>query len=105
MTIRGDGEQRRDFTYVGDVVYANILAARSSKVGQGEVINIGSGDNRSVNQLADLIGGERVYTTPVWEPFQTLADNSKAQSLLGWKPTVSLEDWVPSYKEKLGLCE
>ena len=103
MTITGDGEQKRDFTYVGDVVNANILAANSLKVGSGEVINIGNGDNRSVNQLADLIGGARVYLDPVIEPKETLASNKKAKELLDWKPTVTLEEWVPGYKKSLGL--
>lgn len=103
MTIVGDGEQRRDFTYVGDVVKANILASQSDKVGSGDVINIGNGDNRSVNQLADLIGGPRVNIEARLEPSQTLADNKKAKKLLGWTPTVTLEDWVPQYKNQLGL--
>ena len=103
MTIRGDGEQRRDFTYVGDVVNANILASQSEKVGKGEVINIGNGDNRSINDIADMIGGERIHREPVIEPKETLADNSLAEELLGWKPTQNIEDWVPGYKKELGL--
>ena len=103
MTIRGDGEQRRDFTYVGDVVNANILASQSEKVGKGEVINIGNGDNRSINDIADMIGGERIHREPVIEPKETLADNTKARELLGWKPTQNIEDWVPGYKKELGL--
>ena len=103
MTINGDGEQRRDFTYVGDVVRANILASQSDKVGNGEVINIGNGENRSVNELADMIEGDRIYGDPVIEPKQTLADNSLAYELLGWKPTVILDDWIVSYKEQIGL--
>ena len=103
MTIRGDGEQRRDFTYVGDVVNANILASQSEKVGKGEVINIGNGDNRSINDIADMIGGERIHREPVIEPKETLADNSLAEKLLGWKPTQNIEDWVPGYKKELGL--
>ncbi len=103
MTINGDGEQRRDFTYVRDVVRANILAARSQNVGKGEVINIGNGDNRSVNQLADLIGGDRIYRDPVVEPRETLADNSLAKELLLWEPLVVLEDWMDGYKKDLGL--
>jgi UDP-glucose 4-epimerase len=103
MTIRGDGEQRRDFTYVGDVVRANILASQSDKVGNGESINIGNGDNRSINQLADLIGGERTNLPAVLEPLQTLADNSKAKELLGWSPTILIEEWVPKYKKDLGI--
>jgi len=104
MTIVGDGEQRRDFTYVGDVAKANILAAQSEKVGGGEVINIGNGDNRSVNQLADLIGGPRINIENRLEPKQTLADNSKAKYLLNWTPSTTLEEWVPKYKKELGLC-
>ena len=103
MTIVGDGEQRRDFTYVGDAVRANILASKSNKVGSGDIINIGNGDNRSVNQLADLIGGPRVNIEARLEPSQTLADNRKAKELLGWEPSVSLEDWVPQYKNQLDL--
>tara|TARA_B100001123_G_scaffold449333_1_gene614249 strand:- start:2740 stop:3651 length:912 start_codon:yes stop_codon:yes gene_type:complete len=103
MTINGDGNQRRDFTYVGDVVDANIRAATSDKVGNGEVINIGNGENRSVNQLANLIGGNRKHREPVIEPFATLANNKKARELLGWKPTMVLEDWVIKYKKDLGL--
>ena len=103
MTIVGDGEQRRDFTYVGDIVRANILASKSDRVGYGEVINIGNGDNRSVNQLADLIGGPREYIESRLEPKQTLADNKKALDLLGWSPTVTLEEWVPKYKNYLGI--
>jgi UDP-glucose 4-epimerase len=103
MSIRGDGEQRRDFTYVGDVVNANILASISANVGNGEVINIGNGDNRSVNQIADLIGGARINVAPVVEPFQTLADNSLAKILLGWEPTQKIEDWMPDYKKSIGL--
>ena len=103
MTIRGDGEQRRDFTYVGDVVNANILASQSENVGNGEVINIGNGDNRSINDIADMIGGDRINVDPVIEPKATLADNSKAEKLLGWKPTQNIEDWVPGYKKEMGL--
>lgn len=103
MTIRGDGEQRRDFTYVGDVVNANILASQSENVGNGEVINIGNGDNRSINDIADMIGGDRVNVDPVIEPKATLANNSLAEELLGWKPTQNIEDWIPKYKKEMGL--
>ena len=103
MTINGDGEQRRDFTYVGDVIDANIRAATSDKVGDGEVINIGNGDNRSVNEIADLFGGERIHRDPVKEPFASLADNTRARELLGWKPTTKVEDWLMKYKKDLNI--
>ena len=114
MTINGDGEQRRDFTYVGDVVDANIKAGFNAKIPifkcEGDIFNIGNGDNRSVNQIADLLssgyppnGGDRIFKDPVIEPKETLADNSKAYRVLGWKPTSTLEDWIPKWKEDLGL--
>lgn len=103
LTITGDGEQRRDFTYVGDVVKANVLASSSSLVGKGESINIGNGDNRSVNEIADLIGGPKEYIEKRLEPQQTLADNTKAQELLDWNPTTTVEDWIPKYKKQIGI--
>jgi nucleoside-diphosphate-sugar epimerase len=103
LTITGDGEQRRDFTSVKDVVSANILAAESEKVGKGEVINIGRGSNLSVNQVAKMIGGPVVHIAPRLEPRQTLADNSLAKKLLGWKPEVNLDDWVKEYKKEMGV--
>ena len=103
MTIRGDGEQRRDFTHVKDIAKANLLAMSSEKVGDGEVINIGNSDNRSVNQIAAMIGGPTVTVDPVVEPRETLADNSKAKKLLGWEPSIVIEEWVPKYKKDLGI--
>lgn len=103
LTITGDGEQRRDFTYVGDVARANLLAMESPNVGSGEVINIGNGDNRSVNQIANLFGGPSQNVAERFEPKQTLADNSKAKELLNWEPTTSVEDWLPGYKKSLGI--
>ncbi len=103
LTIVGDGEQRRDFTYVGDVVNANIAAATSKKVGSGEVINVGNGDNRSVNQIADMIGGPKINIPPRVEPKETLADITKAKELLNWEPTQIIEEWMPKYKKELGI--
>ena len=103
MTINGDGEQRRDFTYVGDVVEANYLSGTLDTIKGGEIYNIGNGDNRSVNEMADLIGGEREHGEPVIEPKETLADNSLAGEELGWKPSTTLEDWVIKYKEEMGI--
>ncbi len=98
LTINGNGKQRRDFTYVGDVVRANILASKSSKVGCGEVINIGYGKNVSINSIADMIGGEKKYMDPVKEPFANLADITKAKKLLGWEPLVGIMSWIKEYK-------
>ena len=103
MTINGDGEQRRDFTYVGDVVEANVKVATMKMNFNGDIFNIGNGDNRSVNEIADMIGGERTYRDPVIEPKETLAHNGKAKFILNWNPTTEIEDWIIKYKEDLGL--
>lgn len=103
LTIRGDGNQKRDFTHVRDIARANLLAMISQKVGSGDVINIGNNDNRSVNDIAKMIGGKTINVDPVVEPRETLADNSKAKELIGWKPTIVIEDWVPKYKKDLGI--
>ena len=103
LTINGDGNQRRDFTYVGDVVNANILASTSFNVGKGETINIGTGENTSINDLADMIGGKKKYLNPVNEPFANLADIKKAKKLLDWEPKVTLESWIKKYKLKNGI--
>lgn len=94
MTITGDGKQTRDFTNVRDVVNANILAMKSRKVGNGEVINIGRGENCSVNKIAKIIGGPVKHIPARFEPKNTLADNRLAKKLLGWIPKVSIEDGI-----------
>lgn len=92
LTIVPNGRQSRDFTYIDDVVRANILAMRSRKVGRGEVINIGAGRDRSVLEVAKLVGGPIVFIENRTEPKKTLADITLAKKLLGWSPIVSLEE-------------
>ncbi len=105
LTIVPDGRQSRDFTHVRDVVRANILAAESPKVGQGEVINIGGGHNHSVLEIAELIGGPRVFIEPRIEPKHTLADISRARELLGWEPQVKFEEGITELKKTFGLLQ
>ncbi|MDD5068463.1 MAG: NAD-dependent epimerase/dehydratase family protein [Candidatus Pacebacteria bacterium] len=99
MTITGDGKQTRDFTHVKDVVQANILAMKSLKVGKGEVINIGCGKNQSVNYIAKLVGGPVKHVKARLEPRHTLANNTLAKKLLGWKPTISIEEGIKELKK------
>ena len=95
LTITGDGEQTRDFSYISDVVEANILAMESEKVGKGEIINIGGGKNHSINAIAKMVGGEITYIPmPSGEMRDTLADISRAKELLGWQPAVTLEEGI-----------
>jgi UDP-glucose 4-epimerase len=93
FTVVGDGCQTRDFTYVSDIVNAIVVAAESNL--SGEIINIGSNNTYSINQLVELLGGDVIYIPKrPGEPDCTWADISKANQLLNWKPKVSLETGV-----------
>ena len=96
MTVIGDGEQRRDFTHVSDVVMANYLAATcENKDCLGQLFNIGTGTNYSVLDLVKMIGGEYIHIPPrPAEARISLADNSKAREILGWTPQESLSEWL-----------
>jgi UDP-glucose 4-epimerase len=92
-TVVGDGTQTRDFTFVSDIVNAIIAVAKSDV--SGEIINIGSDNTYSVNQLVELLGGDVVHIPKrPGEPDCTWADISKAKKLLNWQPKVSLEEGV-----------
>ncbi|KKW47907.1 MAG: UDP-glucose 4-epimerase [Candidatus Kaiserbacteria bacterium GW2011_GWA2_58_9] len=103
LTITGDGTQTRDFTYVDDVVAANLLAMESPKVGKGEVVNIGAGNNVSVNTIAGLIEGPSVHIEPRLEPHDTRADNRKARELLGWEPRIRIDEGIAELKKEMGV--
>ncbi len=98
-TIYGDGEQTRDFTFVENCVQANLLAAKGKSVA-GEVFNVGAGKQTSVNELFRLIRSligvdhiEPIYAPPrPGDVRHSLADITKAQKLLGYQPTISLEE-------------
>lgn len=89
LTITSDGEQRRDFTYVGDVVRANLMA----REWQG-TYNIGAGKDHSINEIASYVGGETIYVPErPGEVRRTLASNYKAADA-GWTPNTKVEDWI-----------
>ena len=101
FTIVGDGEQRRDFTHVDDVVKANIAAAERASDITGETINVGTGTNHSVNQIADMICNSYTKNFIPPRPAEarvTLADISKAKKLLGYMPSIDISDWIDEYK-------
>ena len=91
LEIHGDGQQRRDFVHVRDVVAANIAALSSTL--RGEVFNVGSGTNISVQELADMISPDQVHTEGrKGDSAATLADIAKIKAALGWSPRVSFLD-------------
>lgn len=105
MTVCGDGEYYRDYTHVDDVVRANILAMMNNQAGKGEVINIGCGQPRTVNELVKMMGGEFVFIPPrPGDPRFSGADNRKAKQLLGWEPTISLEEGIKQLKKDWNIA-
>jgi UDP-glucose 4-epimerase len=101
LTIVGDGEQTRDFTFVSDAVDALITVAASDKI--GEVYNVGSGRPASVNELVALLGSPPTVRIPKrpGEPDCTWADISKIQRELGWQPKIGFADGVRVMRQNI----
>ena len=102
FTVFGDGGQTRDFTYVGDVVEANMLAIGADVA--GEVINIGGGSRITLNELiskTERVMGKRVVVRhgegQKGDARDTLADVTRAQRLLGWSPAVGIDQGLARY--------
>ncbi len=97
-TIYGDGEQSRDFTYIENVVRANLLAARAEGVA-GEMMNFACGERYTLNQILEML--QKIMKTDIQPVFadprpgdvkHSLADTRKSRELLGYTPHVSLEE-------------
>ena len=98
IEIHGDGEQSRDFTYVGNVVDATILAGEAAGA-SGEIFNVAAGAPASVNELADTVGDilgkpvRRVHLPPrAGDIRNSWADLDKARRILGYEPQCELHD-------------
>ena len=97
LTIVGDGEQRRDYIYVKDVANANIMAAISNPDDDayGQVYNVGSGKNYSVNEIASFISDDTINIPPrIGEARNSLANIDKIQKTFAWRPEVDVEQWI-----------
>lgn len=101
LTIVGDGEQRRDFTHVSDVVNANIISATSNLElsAFGKVYNVGTGKNYSINEIAKMISDYTISIPPrIGESKETLANIEKIFKNFKWKPNISLIEWISDNK-------
>ena len=99
LTVVGDGEQRRDFTHIDDIVDGLIKC--SEQPFRGEIFELGRGENYSINEIANMFGRDYPKVNTPFQPGEydrTLADYSLAQDVLDWKPTVDIKDYI---KEKL----
>ena len=110
-TIYGDGKTTRDFTYVENVVKANLLACEADDRVSGEHINIACGESISLKELVNIINeitGKNI--NPVFGPERpgdvkhSLADITKARNLLGYEPTISVKDGISKTIELMGRC-
>jgi nucleoside-diphosphate-sugar epimerase len=98
VPIYGDGEQQRDFTYVANVVEANLLAADAERV-SGTIVNVATGRATSVHELADTIGtilgtsvDRELHPARTGDIRDSYADVTRARELLGWEARIGLED-------------
>ena len=95
-TIYGDGEQKRDFCYVDNVVLANLAAATRTAPINGESFNIGCGTNISINNVAKYFDFKKInyLDERPGDVKVSLSDISKAQALLGYFPKVDFESGI-----------
>ena len=98
ITIFGDGEQIRDFTFIDDIVDATFLASKINITGS-DIYNIGGGESITVNSLLEILGeltGREIVKEYLdsqnGDVFRTRADLQKSKSILGWAPKVQLKD-------------
>lgn len=95
LTIVGDGMKKRDFIYVGDIVTANIDAMNYNGNLESKTINIGSGSNITIKDIADLISDNQIHIeTRPGEAENTLADITNAKYILDFKPKTNVKDWI-----------
>jgi len=104
ITVFGDGTQTRDFTFIDDVVEANILAGNSEI--EGGVFNVGGGSRISVNKLIklleEIIGKEariKYIEKQKGDVWDTLADTTKISNKLNWEPEVKIEEGLKMFVE------
>jgi UDP-glucose 4-epimerase len=99
LTIYGDGTKRRDFTHIYDIVDG--LIKIKEKESWGYTFELGRGENYSIEDIANMFGGDKVYEdNKPGEADITLCDSSLANQILGWSATINIEDYIKEYLEK-----
>jgi UDP-glucose 4-epimerase len=107
LTIDGDGTDTRDYIHVTDVVRACIIAAEHPDVSNGELFNIATGIETSLNTLAAHIGGKVIHlpnrSGSRRGPNRRVADILHAKTVLGWVPNITIEEGIQALKNDLGI--
>ena len=100
ITVTGDGKQTRDFIYVGDVVEAcfNLITRPNGGFESMPILNVASGEETSIIDIAEAFGGEIVHIDERDEPKNSRADISLIQQLYDWHPTVKVLEWIKDIK-------
>ena len=100
LNIVNDGEQKRDFIHVEDIIQANILSATSTENHKGDIFNIGTGQAYTVNEIADMFGGNKKYGEKRIEPKNSIAESAKIMLDLDWEPKNELKTWINTFTEE-----
>ncbi len=101
LTITGDGEQRRDFTHVDDIV-DGLMRCSEHFTFRGEVFELGRGENFSINVIADSFDGDKKYIDErPGEMKETLCTDTKAKELLGWEAKYDILDYIQEFKNEI----
>lgn len=98
LNIVNDGNQRRDFVHVNDIVNANIICGGTKDNFNGEIYNVGTGRAYTVNEIADMFGGEKKYGEKRIEPKDSVAETAKINLDLDWESYGDLEEWIRKTK-------
>ena len=99
LNIVNDGNQRRDFVHVNDIVNANLICGGTKDNFNGEIYNVGTGEAYTVNEIADMFGGDKKYGENRIEPKDSVAENAKINLDLDWQSQGNLKEWITSNKD------
>ena len=99
LTVTGDGEQRRDFTHVDDIIDGLVKCATNMDIASGKIFELGRGTNHSIIEITKMFGQEKVEYLPKrpGEMRVTLCESLEARELLGWTPKIDIEDYIKSF--------
>lgn len=97
ITVTGDGEQTRDYIYVGDICNALYMTMKN-QWGSFRVMNVGTGEETSILEIAKTFGGEYKFIAPRVEPKRSCANINKIQTELRWEPSKSILTWINEVK-------